>query len=683
MQPGWLRFEEADALASGEHYQSFEERKDEVLRMIASLGDVARNRGVAKAQDRLDDAEQQLRDGRLVVAVCGEFNRGKSMLLSALLGDLELLPSGVANPTSVLTTVTYAETESFAVTLVDAEGHGTVRAIERAEVAGYVTESGNPGNELGVRALAIGLPNPLLSGGLTFVDTPGFAAIYQQHTAVTSAFLPHADVIVFVTGADQPLSGSELAFLQDVTDADRMAGSRGRLIVVVTKTDLEPDYQEVVEQARERIEAAAGCRPGELTVVPVSSLARLDYAASGDPEDQALSNFAEFEQRLWQVLDDGRSRVVLRSARAELDFIAEMLRLPVQTALDALQARPNEHWADLDEGLRAQELALSGLADGSSPQWKQLDDALGALGDRLRVTVSTGFDRIAGERLAAYLADAAYRGNPDALLNRVVREVGLVVGAANELADRESAVAQRDFAGRVGLSPSAQPVRPLSTPQADADQMMKPKAAGKGAGSDREARAGGGGRRSGSVAEELGRLVGSALGVLLAVGVWGVGNTDSRLVPTFRQIGAELGGRIGPGLQAALMRVWSRHRSAADEARLRADVTASVAGLLDQFRQSLDADIDVAIADLRHSTRDNLRQQAQLKWESLANARAQIQAAQLDEAARAADPERVAQIAQLRADLAALDAVQARIAALAHDDAVASQGTVHDAEPDR
>ncbi|MBV8711980.1 MAG: dynamin family protein, partial [Solirubrobacterales bacterium] len=63
------------------------------------------------------DAELRLLEGDLLVVVCGEFKRGKSTMINALLDEPELLPSDVDITTSVVSTVGWGPTEEITVLL--------------------------------------------------------------------------------------------------------------------------------------------------------------------------------------------------------------------------------------------------------------------------------------------------------------------------------------------------------------------------------------------------------------------------------------------------------------------------------------------------------------------------------------------------------------------------------------
>ena len=75
----------------------------------------------------------------------GEFKRGKSTLINALLGR-EILPTAVVPLTSVVTAIGAGDRDRLRVRYAD--GGEQERPV--AELADYVTEARNPGNVRGV-----------------------------------------------------------------------------------------------------------------------------------------------------------------------------------------------------------------------------------------------------------------------------------------------------------------------------------------------------------------------------------------------------------------------------------------------------------------------------------------------------------------------------------------------------
>jgi hypothetical protein len=104
--------------------------------------------------------------GVCTLAVVGEFKRGKSTLINALIGA-DLLPVGALPVTTVGTCVELADSLNVIVDFLD----GRQIRISPESIAEYVTERGNPGNEC--------RPNAPLGGALRG-DASGRAGCRHQ-----------------------------------------------------------------------------------------------------------------------------------------------------------------------------------------------------------------------------------------------------------------------------------------------------------------------------------------------------------------------------------------------------------------------------------------------------------------------------------------------------------------------
>jgi GTP-binding protein EngB required for normal cell division len=203
--------------------------------------------------------------GRFFVACVGQFKRGKSTLVNALVGE-PALPFGVLPVTSIITIVRYGSRRAAAVHFQD----GTTTTIDVGELAAYVTEAANPGNTRGVSVVDVFLPSPLLASGMCLVDTPGVGSVFEASTEAVRAFVPHIDAALVVLGADPPITGEELRLVEAA------AHETGRLVFVLNKADRTSDT--------ERREAAA------FTI-------RLLRERSGIEAENVLSISAADEQR--------------------------------------------------------------------------------------------------------------------------------------------------------------------------------------------------------------------------------------------------------------------------------------------------------------------------------------------------------------------------------------------------
>ena len=154
---------------------------------------------------------ERIAEGRFYVACVGQFKRGKSTLLDALIEEA-VLPTGVIPVTTVPTVIRYGQHRTARVQMADRVW--TTIAVE--EVGQYVSEEHNPENAKGTTGVEIFVPSPLLASGMCFVDTPGLGSVFSGNTAATHDFIPHIDAAIVVIGADPPISGEELAIVETV-----------------------------------------------------------------------------------------------------------------------------------------------------------------------------------------------------------------------------------------------------------------------------------------------------------------------------------------------------------------------------------------------------------------------------------------------------------------------------------
>lgn len=202
------------------------EAADALAATLAELLELAYTLTPASLRYPLEQARSRLREGRINVVVLGEFKRGKTSLVNALL-ERDLLPTGVVPVTSVVTIV--REGEHDRVLAVGRHGPRVEHPLEA--IPDLVTEAGNPHNERGIEAVIVESRSPLLAHGLQLVDTPGVGSVFEHNTRVAEEFFPNVDAALVVLTADQPVSSRE-------RDLVRQAVARTRAtIFVLNKID--------------------------------------------------------------------------------------------------------------------------------------------------------------------------------------------------------------------------------------------------------------------------------------------------------------------------------------------------------------------------------------------------------------------------------------------------------------
>ncbi|NOY52423.1 MAG: Dynamin family protein [Deltaproteobacteria bacterium] len=169
-------------------------------------------------EERLAQLRERLEGDRFHLAVLGQFKRGKSTFLNALLGE-PLLPTAVVPLTAIPTFLRYGPKRSVWVSFEDGEREECVGCPHDALVElleRHVTEERNPENRLGVTQVDVEHPSGLLSHGVVLIDTPGIGSTFRHNTESTINFLSQCDAAFFIVSADPPITEVEVEFLRAV-----------------------------------------------------------------------------------------------------------------------------------------------------------------------------------------------------------------------------------------------------------------------------------------------------------------------------------------------------------------------------------------------------------------------------------------------------------------------------------
>lgn len=184
--------------------------------------------------ERLGWLVDRVRAHRFQLAVVGQFKRGKSTLLNALLG-FDVLPTGVVPLTAIPTFLVHAERPWLDVAFAD----GAHRRFDLISVAAlrerlgeFVTETGNPHNAQGVARVEAGVPAELLAAGVVLIDTPGIGSAERHNSEAALATLPECDAALIVLSPDPPITEAEIAYLGEIR------GFAAAILPVLNKIDL-------------------------------------------------------------------------------------------------------------------------------------------------------------------------------------------------------------------------------------------------------------------------------------------------------------------------------------------------------------------------------------------------------------------------------------------------------------
>lgn len=302
-----------------------------IVEVVQRLGRLAASTGRTDLAARLEQTTTRLLDPSVRVIVVGEFKQGKSKLINALV-NAPVCPVDDDVATSVPTSVGYAEQAAAWVTVRDADAAAPTApdVLERIEIplenlADYVSERGNPGNERSIVSAEVVLPRELLRGGLQLVDSPGVGGLDSSNALATLSALSSAHAVLLVSDASQEYTGPEVQFLRH---AMRISPN---VAAVLAKTDLYPEWRQVEQIDRGHLSAV-----GDVPIFSVSSDLRL---LAAELQDRALNDESGFPALVAHLRREvlGRAELIHeRGAVHDLRSVVDQLAISLRSELNAI-----------------------------------------------------------------------------------------------------------------------------------------------------------------------------------------------------------------------------------------------------------------------------------------------------------------------------------------------------------
>jgi len=265
------------------------------------------------------------------LVILGQFKRGKTTLINALLGA-EILPTGVVPLTSIPTIIQHGKAFRIKVLFED----GRAKEIRHENLHLYVTERGNPKNEKHVSEVIITYPSEYLKDGVRLIDTPGVGSVYQHNTDVAYMYLPKSDAAVFILSVDQPVSQSEIEFLSDVREYS------DRIFFLLNKIDYVRNPDDLNESIRFTKATLKECMDSDIRLFPVSARLGLEGKLSGSRKLLEESALPSFEETLNRFLMEEKASVLIQSVSNTLNRHLSQALLELELEMKSLSTPVEE-----------------------------------------------------------------------------------------------------------------------------------------------------------------------------------------------------------------------------------------------------------------------------------------------------------------------------------------------------
>ncbi|MCD0451271.1 dynamin family protein [Actinocorallia sp. API 0066] len=584
---------------------------DRIEDVLAAVADAAGRMGLAGTADPVRAELAGLPDGAARVVVVGEKKRGKSSLLNALLGRPGLLPVDADLATSTYIAVGYGDQEGAVA--VDAQGErvetGLSGIAEYAALDPVTAQAAHPD----VTHVEVTVRSETLARGLVLYDTPGVGGLVAGHGAVTLAALDRADAVLFVVSGTSELTASECAFLHRATD--RVA----TVLFVLTQTDKYPSWRAVLDRNLALV-AEHAPRLAKAPWYAVSSRFRLDAIRTGDAARAEASGFGPLEAALIEGVAGRITALRRANAARTAALVLNRLAGERRRGLLALAGDPallKEITADRDA------LTALGREDAAwrtrlAREFAALDQELMRLYQRLITDVQTAAEELIAETDPEDAEEAVRE------IETGLRAVwARMETAAGRGADRIAFGLAADLAADGVDALTLHVVRPPGV-----DDLGAPRWSGQD-------------ERGGALFTAVERYL-PGMGVAFMIG---------NVLTLSPLVLFGIGGLIGHGIH-------SQRRLREERARTRADLTRHLHALIRRLNQEVPAELKNGIARMLEEVRDAVAAR-------LAARRAELERTLTEraETLKAAETERAPRRAALKADVAALEALAARLAA--------------------
>ncbi len=345
------------------NYNQRKERLTTSLQQLMSIIDELRMTDLA-LKIRAD--QKQLDDEKFILVVVGDFSRGKSTFVNAMLGR-KLLPSSKKPTTTVISKILYGDIPRYWLVYKDGKrkelGEKEFLNVkvpkdedENSEAGGLLsfTNKLNPMEFLAKRDPWLNVdyaevyyPLPFCKNGVEVVDTPGINDINDNRINITYNYLNKAEAAILVLAANQALSASELEFLKErvlgnqikdifivINFKDQALGEEERVINFVKANlgDVPVDQNKIFLVSSKQALALRRQENGE----PLKTKELVDLPASLDE-----TGFVDFETVLTKFLAEEKGNAKLQKyTQRSLLYIKDIER-DITSRINA-----SEHSAD-------------------------------------------------------------------------------------------------------------------------------------------------------------------------------------------------------------------------------------------------------------------------------------------------------------------------------------------------
>lgn len=389
-----------------DNYIGYQSMLTSVTTGMAQLDGICKRLSMEGQATELKNLEERLKNHIFSVGIMGEFRRGKSTVINALLGQ-EIVPADIVPCSATLNYVKWNVNKGAEIYFKD----GTVQSVDVEDLAKYVTKITKESEKVSatVEKAVVYYPCQFCQNGVQIIDTPGLNDD-ERMSDISEKVIPTLDAIIMVIVPDSPFSQSEAEFVRNKV----MASDLGRIIFIVNKIDTidEDDRDRLLTSIRDKIQTSVLDKMakvygedsdeykntvdklGSIKLLPVSARKALKGKIKNNPAMLEDSGYADFESTLSHLLTEERGTLELMHPVNQLFSVsAEALRI-IETRLATLnmeaeefERKQNEALAQLKETRERKKAEIEALKNKGVTLYATLLPDLAGVYDEINVVL--------------------------------------------------------------------------------------------------------------------------------------------------------------------------------------------------------------------------------------------------------------------------------------------------------
>lgn len=347
-------------------FKNYLQRKQQLQKTIHIVLALLDELQLNHIQEKLRNDQHKLADEKFTLVVIGEFSRGKSTFVNAMLGK-PVLPSSKQPTTNIISKIVYGTRPSYVLYYRDGN-HKIVSDKEFLEIKAQADVDPSDFEKVKrffkktedfskIDFAKIAYPLSFCQNNVEVVDTPGTNDLNVGRMEITYRYLQNAEAAILLLGADQALSKSEKEFLRE-----RVIGNQIQdIFIVINYKDVlsGPEEEEKVKQYVLNNLADIGNFSKRIFMVSSKQALLFRRKEGGEtlkaktllmlPDSMEETGFPEFEKTLAHFLSEEKGRAKLNKyinccemALTEIENCLSTRREAASHSADELRVRLRE-----------------------------------------------------------------------------------------------------------------------------------------------------------------------------------------------------------------------------------------------------------------------------------------------------------------------------------------------------